>query len=135
MATTSMPAGVSYVLATGVSVKWHDRAWGNPANGTVTNAPADATFVFLGFFDQLDSRTISLDETIVGDGALTVGVSFDREIPGQWVRLPASAPAALFKTAYNVAGEASATSTGNAALGVVLDVDTLGNRAFVAYSF
>lgn len=128
MAIFSQPAGGSYVLKSGDVAKWHNNAYGNPANGQVQSTVA-AGLIELGVFDNRGGD-------VTGDGTATIQVDFTRERPGKWYSInDVGAPALLLGPAYlkpATTDTVTATAAGSTLIGTVLALDTL-KGVFVAY--
>lgn len=118
-------------VADTVSVSHGDLMWGNPANGRVTNVPADSQ-VFLGTAD-LGTATAP----VVGNtgGTKTVRVCFHRPVHGFYIPLASASPVAVFQVAYSDSSKkATSANTLDTPFGLCIEVDPrLG--AFVASNF
>lgn len=124
MAIFSQPHGGVYVLATGETVSFHEPAYGDPADGTVSpNAAAGR--VAIGVFDNAGGD-------VLGDGVKTVHVDFMKELPGRYYPINAASITHPFVLAYGLDdGSVTATATGNPVRGRVLFIDAV-KGAFVA---
>lgn len=124
MAIFSQPHGGVYTLATGETVSFHEPAYGDPSDGTVTpNAAAGR--VSIGVFDNTGGD-------VLGDGEKTVHVDFLKELPGRYYPINAGSITHPFVLAYGLDdGSVTATATGNPLRGRVLFIDAV-KGAFVA---
>lgn len=124
MAIFSQPHGGVYKLATGETVSFHEPAYGDPADGTVTpNAAAGR--IALGVFDNTGGD-------VLGDGTKTVPVDFMQELPGRYYPINGGSITFPFVLAYGLDdGSVTSTATGNPVRGRVLFVDAI-KGAFIA---